>query len=188
MANTNAIQTLNFSTLNLDLQVLHKRVPCGEAEISLFLTAVENTWIHKRQKRREHGRHLRELPRAQPTSTCSTDASAPSVPDTDTPTPTPEEPTAEGSNVKERNEQQDSEKGADVPMESPTEPKQAAAGGPQNPETVQHFLLKCLVNVKEEENDVVVEMHWVEGQNKDLMNQLCTCLKNSLFRQVAKPT
>ncbi|XP_016311130.1 methyltransferase-like protein 16 [Sinocyclocheilus anshuiensis] len=171
-----------------DLKVLHKRVPCGEAELSLFLTAVENTWIHVRQKRREQGRHLRELPRAQPTSTCSTDASAPSVPDTDTPTPAPEEPSAEGSNTKERNEQQDPEKGADVPMESPTEPKQAVAGGPQNPETVQHFLFKCLVNVKEEENDVVVEMHWVEGQNKDLMNQLCTCLKNSLFRQVAKPT
>uniref|UniRef100_A0A8C1DVB6 U6 small nuclear RNA (adenine-(43)-N(6))-methyltransferase n=2 Tax=Cyprinus carpio TaxID=7962 RepID=A0A8C1DVB6_CYPCA len=171
-----------------DLKVLHKRVPCGEAELSLFLTAVENTWIHTRQKRREQGRHLRELPRAQPTSTCSTDASAPSVPDTDTPTPAPEEPTAEGSNAKERNEQQDPEKSADVPMESPTEPKQVAAGSPQNPETVQHFLFKCLVNVKQEENDVVVEMHWVEGQNKDLMNQLCTCLKNSLFRQVAKAT
>uniref|UniRef100_A0A671KBX2 U6 small nuclear RNA (adenine-(43)-N(6))-methyltransferase n=1 Tax=Sinocyclocheilus anshuiensis TaxID=1608454 RepID=A0A671KBX2_9TELE len=120
-----------------DLKVLHKRVPCGEAELNLFLTAVENTWIHVRQKRREQGRHLRELPRAQPTSTCSTDA---------------------------------------------------AVGDPQNPETVQCFLFKCLVTVKEEENDVVVEMHWVEGQNKDLMNQLCTCLKNSLFRQVAKPT
>uniref|UniRef100_A0A8C2K0L5 U6 small nuclear RNA (adenine-(43)-N(6))-methyltransferase n=1 Tax=Cyprinus carpio TaxID=7962 RepID=A0A8C2K0L5_CYPCA len=112
-----------------DLKVLHKQVPCGEAELSLFLTAVENTWIHARQKRREQGRHLRELPRAQPTSTCK--------------------------------------KGAN---------------------TVQCFLFKCLVNVKEEENDVVVEMHWVEGQNKDLMNQLCTCLKNSLFRQGAKPT
>uniref|UniRef100_A0A672SR98 U6 small nuclear RNA (adenine-(43)-N(6))-methyltransferase n=1 Tax=Sinocyclocheilus grahami TaxID=75366 RepID=A0A672SR98_SINGR len=112
-------------------------VPCGEAEFNLFLTAVENTWIHVRQKRREQGRHLRELPRAQPTSTCSTDA---------------------------------------------------AVGDPQNPETVQCFLFLCLVTVKEEENDVVVEMHWVEGQNKDLMNQPCTCLKNSLFRQVAKPT
>lgn len=170
------------------LKVLHKQVPCGEAELSLFLTAVENTWIHARQKRREQGRHLRELPRAQPTSTCSTDAAAPSVPDTDASTPAPEEPTAEGSNAKERDDQQDLEKGANVPMDSPTEPQEAAVGDPQNPETVQCFLFKCLVNVKEEENDVVVEMHWVEGQNKDLMNQLCTCLKNSLFRQGAKPT
>ncbi|XP_043077953.1 RNA N6-adenosine-methyltransferase mettl16 isoform X1 [Puntigrus tetrazona] len=169
-----------------DLKVLHKRVPCGEAELSLFLTAVENTWIHTRQKRREQGRHLRELPRAEPTSTRNADASAPSVPDTDT--PTPEQPTAEGSNAKDTSEQQDPGKGAEVPMESHSEPKQVATGGTQNPETVQHFLFKCLVNVKEEENDVVVEMHWVEGPNKDLMNQLCTCLKNSLFRQVAKPT
>lgn len=114
------------------------------------------------------------------------DTSAPSVPGTDT--PALEETTAEGSNGKETDEQHNPEKGADVPMESPTEPKEADVSAPQTPETVQHFLFKCLVNVKEEENDVVVEMHWVEGQNKDLMNQLCTCLKNSLFRQVAKPT
>lgn len=128
-----------------DLKVLHKRVPGGEAELSLFLTAVENTWIHSRQKRREQGRHLRELPRAQ-------------------------EPPSEETSITEHQ--------PDVPAESPA-----------NPEALQHFLFKCLVNVKqEEEKDVLVEMHWVEGQNKDLMNQLCTCLKNALFRQVAKPT
>uniref|UniRef100_A0A8C7MDU6 U6 small nuclear RNA (adenine-(43)-N(6))-methyltransferase n=1 Tax=Oncorhynchus kisutch TaxID=8019 RepID=A0A8C7MDU6_ONCKI len=32
------------------LQVLHKRVPCGRKEQNLFLTAVENTWIHRRQR------------------------------------------------------------------------------------------------------------------------------------------
>jgi methyltransferase len=58
---------------------------------------------------------------------------------------------------------------------------------PQSPGAVQHFLFKCLVNVKAEEQDVAVEIHWVEGQNKDLMNQLCTYLKNTLFRVVAKP-
>ncbi|KAL7848844.1 hypothetical protein SRHO_G00204670 [Serrasalmus rhombeus] len=52
-----------------DLKVLHKRVPCSESELSIFLTAVENTWIHGRQKRREHGRQLRELPRAPPPTT-----------------------------------------------------------------------------------------------------------------------
>ncbi|NP_001003611.1 RNA N(6)-adenosine-methyltransferase mettl16 [Danio rerio] len=130
-----------------DLKVLHKRVPGGEVELSLFLTAVENTWIHSRQKRREQGRHLRELPRAQ-------------------------EPPSEETSVTEQQQQ------PDIPPESPA-----------NAEALQHFLFKCLVNVKqEEEKDVLVEMHWVEGQNKDLMNQLCTCLKNALFRQVAKPT
>ncbi|XP_055052574.2 RNA N(6)-adenosine-methyltransferase mettl16 [Misgurnus anguillicaudatus] len=174
-----------------DLKVLHKRVPCGEAELSLFLTAVENTWVHARQKRREQGRHLRELPRAQPPS--SRDTTAPSASSTDTLPPTPEETSAENStdpqhsNGKETDEQHQPEKHAGVPMES-TSKEEAPISCPQNTEAVQQFLFKCLVNVKVEENDVVVEMHWVEGRNKDLMNQLCTCLKNSLFRQVAKPT
>lgn len=73
-------------------------------------------------------------------------------------------------------------------MESPTKQNEAPISCTSNPETVQQFLFKCLVNMKMEDSDVVVEMHWVEGQNKDLMNQLCTCLKNSLFRQVANPT
>ncbi|XP_051535930.1 RNA N6-adenosine-methyltransferase mettl16 [Myxocyprinus asiaticus] len=175
-----------------DLKVLHKRVLCGEAELGLFLTAVENTWIHTRQKRREQGRQLRELPRAPPSSACNTDTSSPSVLSTNAPA-TEGSTNPPDSNGKEKEKQQIPEKDADVPMESPTsqvptEEKEAAVSSPQNPETVQNFLFKCLVNVKAEESDVVVEMHWVEGQNKDLMNQLCTCLKNSLFRQVAKPT
>ena len=43
---------------------------------------------------------------------------------------------------------------------------------PQSPSVVQHFLFKCLVNMKAEEQDVAVEIHWVEGQNKDMLNQL----------------
>ncbi|KAJ8342208.1 hypothetical protein SKAU_G00321360 [Synaphobranchus kaupii] len=48
------------------LRVLHKRVPGEEAELSLFLTAVENSWVHIRQRRRDHGRQLRELPQGPP--------------------------------------------------------------------------------------------------------------------------
>lgn len=63
---------------------------------------------------------------------------------------------------------------------------------PESPGRVQSFLFKSLLNVKAspeaEEGDVLVEMHWVEGQNKDLMNQLCTCLKNSLLRNAATST
>uniref|UniRef100_A0AAQ5X087 U6 small nuclear RNA (adenine-(43)-N(6))-methyltransferase n=1 Tax=Amphiprion ocellaris TaxID=80972 RepID=A0AAQ5X087_AMPOC len=116
-----------------DLRVLHKRVPCRKQEQSLFLTAVENTWIHGRQKRREQRRQLRELPRA---------------------------PHCAGTSSQ-----------TDVDMES---------------STFEHFLFKCLLNVMLEESDVVIEMHWVEGQNKDLMNQLCTYLKNTLLKSVAK--
>uniref|UniRef100_A0A674DYY1 U6 small nuclear RNA (adenine-(43)-N(6))-methyltransferase n=1 Tax=Salmo trutta TaxID=8032 RepID=A0A674DYY1_SALTR len=45
---------------------------------------------------------------------------------------------------------------------------------------VQHFLFKCLVNVKAEEQDIAVEIRWVEGRNKDMMNQLCTYLRNTV--------
>ena len=47
------------------------------------------------------------------------------------------------------------------------------------------YLFKCLINVKKEVDDALVEMHWVEGQNRDLMNQLCTYIHNQNFRLVA---
>lgn len=47
------------------------------------------------------------------------------------------------------------------------------------------YLFKCLINVKKEVDDALVEMHWVEGQNRDLMNQLCTYIRNQIFRLVA---
>lgn len=52
-------------------------------------------------------------------------------------------------------------------------------------EVAGHYLFKCLINVKKEVDDALVEMHWVEGQNRDLMNQLCTYIRNQIFRLVA---
>uniref|UniRef100_A0A674EXM3 U6 small nuclear RNA (adenine-(43)-N(6))-methyltransferase n=1 Tax=Salmo trutta TaxID=8032 RepID=A0A674EXM3_SALTR len=159
-----------------DLKVLYKRVPCGRKEQSLFLTVVENNWIHGRQRRRDQGRHLRELPRAPPSGISTTPSSVTAhVPQ---------------SGTNRANSQGAS--GQEVQKEVPTETQEVNATGqevtqPQSPGAVQHFLFKCLVNVKAEEQDVAVEIHWVEGQNKDLMNQLCTYLKNTLFRVVAKP-
>lgn len=66
-------------------------------------------------------------------------------------------------------------------------PAAAASPQQQSPDRVQSFLLKSLLNVKTQGADVLVEMHWVEGQNKDLMNQLCTCLKNTILRTAASP-
>lgn len=37
-----------------------------------------------------------------------------------------------------------------------------------------HYLFKCLMNSKKQVDNALVEIHWVEGQNRDLMNQLCT--------------
>ncbi|CAL8361365.1 unnamed protein product [Merluccius merluccius] len=128
-----------------DLRVLHKHVPSTGQHKSLFLTAVENTWIHGRQKWREQKRQLRELPRAPPAAMA-------------------------GSQTATTNEA--------VPAKPPL-----------TPSSVQEFLFKCLLEVLMEESSggVVVEMHWVEGQSKDLMNQLCTYLKNSLLKMVASP-
>ncbi|XP_026154433.1 RNA N(6)-adenosine-methyltransferase mettl16 [Mastacembelus armatus] len=208
-----------------DLRVLHKRVPCREQEQGLFLTAVENTWIHVRQKRREHKRQLRELPRAPHcarTSSQTTVASAPaSTQNSNTPddscqnTTTPVQelagPQQTGSGAysaetskhnipAEQNEALENMADEDVDMESSyteagqeTEPKETPSAAseppakrPLSPGAVEHFLFKCLLNVMQEVSDVVIEMHWVEGQNKDLMNQLCTYLKNILLKSVAK--
>ncbi|XP_023132682.1 RNA N6-adenosine-methyltransferase mettl16 [Amphiprion ocellaris] len=201
-----------------DLRVLHKRVPCRKQEQSLFLTAVENTWIHGRQKRREQRRQLRELPRAPHCAGTSSQTAGTPPPSQSQPTSTnsssqdsnaENETTPSNEPVKEvtpdttgeQKELPESGTGEDVDMESSTcaepgqeaDPQEAVAAAseapskrPLSPGTVEHFLFKCLLNVMLEESDVVIEMHWVEGQNKDLMNQLCTYLKNTLLKSVAK--
>ncbi|KAF7668865.1 hypothetical protein LDENG_00282890 [Lucifuga dentata] len=234
-----------------DLRVLHKHVPCRKQEQSLFLTAVENTWIHGRQKRREQKRQLRELPRAPPCAGTSSQASLATTvvktpPSQNQPSSTqitenqgsiqnkttpaqeqdgqqqqPAEPAANGSSSNETHKEElqnpaggqkealENATDEDVDMESPTcteaaaqsppaagqevGPKEVPAAAveapsqrPLSPGTVEHFLFKCLLNVMLEERDVVIEIHWVEGQNKDLMNQLCTYLKNTLLKSVAK--
>ncbi|XP_060902451.1 RNA N6-adenosine-methyltransferase mettl16 [Labrus mixtus] len=205
-----------------DLRVLHKHVPCTKQEQSLFLTAVENTWIHGRQKRREGARQLRELPRA-PQSAGTTSSQTTKATSTTTTTPSSQNRSSSSQNTlddnthsscasaeetskdvthapaAEQKEVLESVSGGDVDMESSMEagqeavPKETPAAAseppserPLSPAAVKHFLFKCLLNVLPEERDVVVEMHWVEGQNKDLMNQLCTYLKNTLLKSVGK--
>lgn len=207
------------------LQVLHKRVPCKKEEQSLFLTAVENTWIHGRQKRREQTRQLRELPRAPhcagTTSQTTVTAGAPETcPTSQNQLTTAENSSSQNENAEskstpadkpgrevtesmtgEQKEAPEKVTGEDVDMESSTctgtgqeadlKETPAAASEPPSkqpvsPSTVKHFLFKCLLNVIQEQSDVVIEMHWVEGLNRDLMNQLCTYLKNTLLKTVAK--
>ncbi|KAG7480185.1 hypothetical protein JOB18_045329 [Solea senegalensis] len=220
-----------------DLRVLHKRLPCKQQEQSLFVTAVENTWVHGRQKRREQKRQLRELPRAPHFVGTSSQTKVASAAPTITPlyqnqpasaqnsnihqedgtnkTTTAQEPgelqqpqpevginNGSSSNVanKDVTESKSGEEkevskdltSADLDMEFTGSSVASAvvcdppARRPQSPSTVKHFLFKCLLNVMLEASDVVIEMHWVEGQSKDLMNQLCTYLKNSLLKSVAK--
>ncbi|CAJ1065546.1 RNA N6-adenosine-methyltransferase mettl16 isoform X1 [Xyrichtys novacula] len=206
-----------------DLKVLHKRVPCRKGEQSLLLTAVENTWIHNRQKRREGARQLRELPRAPqsvgtstqiptvtaaPTTTQAAENQSVSI--DNTPADNVQDNCALSNETSEevtlnptghQKEVSECVSGGDVNMETSTSAeagqetgaKEAPAAESEPPcaKTLslsgdEHFLLKCLLNVTPEERDVVIEMHWVEGQNKDLMNQLCTFLKNTLLRFIGK--
>lgn len=97
-----------------------------------------------------------------------------------------------GNTTGEQKEVSEDVTGEDVDMES-TGPKETPAASseppskrPLSPGAVEHFLFKCLLNVILDEQDVMIEMHWVEGQNKDLMNQLCTYLKNTLLKSIAK--
>ncbi|XP_034081485.1 RNA N6-adenosine-methyltransferase mettl16 [Gymnodraco acuticeps] len=225
-----------------DLRVIHKRVPCSKQEQSLLLTAVENTWIHSREKRREGSRQLRELPRAPQcaaTSSATGSATSSQTPlTTAAPATNPvfqnqssknsttqgegaqnkagsaQEPerVENGSSLKETSqdvklnptaEQKDvledvsgedmelstcSETGQEAgPQEAPVPAQELPSKRPKSPAAPEHFLFKCLLNVMMEECDVVIEMHWVEGQSRDLMNQLCTYLKNTLLRCIAKP-
>ncbi|XP_020563958.1 U6 small nuclear RNA (adenine-(43)-N(6))-methyltransferase isoform X2 [Oryzias latipes] len=197
-------------------EVVHKRVPCRKPLESLFLTAVENTWIHGRQKRREQKRQLRELPRAPQCSGTSSQTSGVSA-SPHAPSPSQNELTSRQEDdqagktltIKEEieskpgeedevtnvgivpGEAEDMETSSCAETEKCVKESAAAANEPppkrpHSPGTVQHFLFQCLLKVMLEESEVVVEMHWVGGQNKDLMNQLRTYLMNSLLKTVAK--
>lgn len=209
-----------------DLKVQHKRVPCGKEEVSLFLTAIENSWIHLRRKKRERVRQLREVPRApedviqaleEKKSTPKESGSSQDLaqgPQESVPcgpaSQEGESATVEGhcsnqdllsqeENPEPMEDERNEEKGGMEVLES----CKGSSNGAQDREASEqfsspvsekgshlqgvagHYLFKCLINVKKEVDDALVEMHWVEGQNRDLMNQLCTYIRNQIFRLVA---
>lgn len=217
-SSVDSITALLEKTLT-ELRVLHKRVPCKRQEQSLFLTAVENTWIHGRQKRREQTRQLRELPRAPPCAGTSTQTSAAAPVSTQNQAASTASDESQGADLKARSvPSKESRTEAETAAERPGEPAPGNAGredvdtdssvcaepGQETedrtppaasagdsgalcaPGAVERFLFKCLLNVIPEGNDVGIEMHWVEGQNKDMMNQLRTYLRNTLLKSVGK--
>ncbi|XP_077336622.1 RNA N(6)-adenosine-methyltransferase METTL16 isoform X2 [Lithobates pipiens] len=205
-----------------DLKVEHKYMPCGKEEESLFLTAIENSWVHNRRKKRNQMRQLKELPRApekdfmhmskMETPTLKEDSRQ----DVQTPeasvapeeksksTPDFSSATSASSNPDPMQHPEDTNpESIEDTLALSDEAKDTSRS--QNTETDDHdsskvlnqitgegsqpvqgncspFLFKCLLNVKKETPNVLVELHWVEGQNKDLMNQLCTYLRNQLCR------
>lgn len=182
-----------------------------------MLTALENSWIHLRRKKRERVRHLRELPRASADFLQAIEESDSSGRDSSV---TPKcagqkaaiaagtyltlELTDEGltntSAMKEENctegskgteqeagtlaSSEDSNNTQEESQAFGAEDQTLEIGGTANTSS-EWFLFKCVLNVKRGGDDFVIEMHWVEGQNRDLMNQLCTYLKNQIFRLVA---
>ncbi|XP_008563936.1 PREDICTED: methyltransferase-like protein 16 [Galeopterus variegatus] len=209
-----------------DLKVQHKRVPCGKEEVSLFLTAIENSWIHLRRKKRERVRQLREVPRApedviqaleekmatpkesgtsqdlakgprestlcgpalQEGESVTVEGHCPnqeSLSQEESPEPMEDERSEEKEGVEILESCKGSSNGAQDQEAFEQFSNPVAEKGKRLQEVAGHYLFKCLINVKKEVDDALVEMHWVEGQNRDLMNQLCTYIRNQIFRLVA---
>ncbi|XP_067326179.1 RNA N6-adenosine-methyltransferase METTL16 isoform X2 [Anolis sagrei] len=204
-----------------DLKVHHKNLPFEKDEISLFLTARENSWIHLRRKKRDRVRQLRELPRAsedflQATEEKSQENTTNATECTENKAETTEKSSAaldcdlespegdELNSAQDIKEEENSERLKEnnkveepVRLESLGEYSDAKEDsgildpalstlelGETPSSSNEWFLFKCVLIVKKEGSDILVEMHWIEGQNRDLMNQLCTYLKNQIFRLV----
>uniref|UniRef100_A0A2D4K6L5 U6 small nuclear RNA (adenine-(43)-N(6))-methyltransferase n=2 Tax=Micrurus paraensis TaxID=1970185 RepID=A0A2D4K6L5_9SAUR len=205
-----------------DLKVQHKALPCGKDEVSLFLTAVENSWIHLRRKKRDRVRQLRELPRAsedflqsaeeknQKTSCniseCEGNANESTEKSSEVLCLDVELPGSSRLNnipaIQEENVHGSSEECSSA--EEPSiisESKDISSNQNEGTTTFaaeilaleteqsdhtsgEWFLFKCVLIVKKEGPDNLIEMHWIAGQNRDLMNQLCTYLKNQMFRLI----
>ncbi|XP_069495116.1 RNA N6-adenosine-methyltransferase METTL16 [Ambystoma mexicanum] len=225
------VVTVLIEKILTDLKVQHKQVPCGKEEKSLLLTAIENSWVHIRRKKRDECRQLRELPRAppdlfevlqmaeenkQPNTEANTSKHS-GKPDVESQQVSPN--TQEGGDLcpaggstsialvplpKVENTSESMEKDTAKLKRTPSQRSEISGNsreeadasnyvfttpveGEQSKQGIGgHFLFKCLINAKKDGSDVLVEMHWLEGQNRDLMNQLCTYLRNQIFRMVVR--
>ncbi|KAK7803229.1 hypothetical protein U0070_021803 [Myodes glareolus] len=200
-----------------DLKVHHKRIPCRKEEVSLFLTAIENSWIHLRRKKRERVRQLREVPRApedvilaleerkstskelsgsQDVAPCSQGSALfrLAVPEGQAAALgghcLSQESLCQEETLEAMEDERSEERGGMEAMESCKGSSNGAQDGEASEKAdrldgaAARYLFKCLINIKKEVDGAVVEMHWVEGQNRDLMNQLCTYIRNQMLRVV----
>ncbi|CAN0055712.1 unnamed protein product [Lampetra planeri] len=235
---------VHLETLLAELKVQHRRVPCRTGEVSLMLTAPENTWIHLRRKRRQSlqttdAPELLESCSTQaptlkqdghsPAKHSSSDESDPTAPSS-TPPPPPPPPQLSSAQQPDQDEQSSGQGSSrDDGMEphkngkctaacklteanEPREGGRVAASGdaadlcvggsgqplakePQGT-TPGGFVLKCQVVVRDEcrmtpaggggghgrSGDVAVDMYWIDGQHRELLNQLSCTLRNKMLR------
>ena len=193
--------------------------------MSLFLTAIENSWIHLRRKKRGRVRQLREGPLAPkdvveileeetspPESGRSQDVAqgpqesalgGPAPPEGESATVGGHGPSQDSLSQEENPDPKEDERSEEKGDMEVLEGCKGSSNGAQDHEAPEPFsspvsekgnhlqgvaglhLFKCLINVKKKVDDALVEMHWVEGQNRDLMNQFCTYICNQTFRLVA---
>ncbi|KAM9320300.1 RNA N(6)-adenosine-methyltransferase METTL16 [Gastrophryne carolinensis] len=215
-----AVVTGFLKKILTDLKVQQKPMPCEKGEESLFLTAIENSWVHIRKRKRDRMRQLRELPRAPEedfmqiskeqkpeqkhshqevhTPHASEPVKEDSLSALNLSSATSLSPEAERTSTTEGlNSESMEEDGLATPDQAEStsiskstetndhdteELNQATVDRSQPAQGHSSFLFKCLLNVKEEKPNVLAEMHWVDGQNRDLMNQLCTYLRNQICR------
>ncbi|XP_032823528.2 RNA N(6)-adenosine-methyltransferase METTL16 isoform X1 [Petromyzon marinus] len=235
--------SVHLETLLAELKVQHRRVPCGTGEVSLMLTAPENTWIHLRRKRRQS---LQTNDAPEPPESCSTqaptlkqdsrspakhsssDESDPKAPSSTSPQPPPpqllsaqqpdqdEQSSGQGSSrdggtephkngkcmaawkLTEANEPREGRVAAsdDAADLSVGEKAVGVSGAPQGTPP-GGFVLKCQVVVRDESrmvpagggggghgrsDDVAVDMYWIDGQHRELLNQLSCTLRNKMLR------
>ncbi|XP_035692171.1 RNA N6-adenosine-methyltransferase mettl16-like isoform X1 [Branchiostoma floridae] len=161
--------------------------PSPDHSISLTLTPTENTWIHNRKRRRQKSREAAEgLKHVE----------QPLMLQFDTPEQKEQQPNTkmeeekmehDGSHVGEGGK---SEKLDDTDSKK-METSDDAANGTTSPgkrgasEEAAHeeFLFKACLSISMIDKGIVMEMGWLEGKDKDGMNQL-VCYLKSQFNKV----
>uniref|UniRef100_A0A8C4PY72 U6 small nuclear RNA (adenine-(43)-N(6))-methyltransferase n=1 Tax=Eptatretus burgeri TaxID=7764 RepID=A0A8C4PY72_EPTBU len=173
-----------------ELKVQFIRVSSAPAEVSLFITAHENTWVHARRKRRkEQQASLTEMAcDGDSRSMSSMEFQAASHSDSEH-TQSPEGHNSAGVCSVGKVESGDNEVERDLDL-----PGMRMSGSSKHSVHGDKPVLKSLVNVKgvddgdqEGNASLFVELHWVEGQNRDSLNQLASVLRNRLLSSCVSP-
>jgi hypothetical protein len=136
---------------------------------------VENTWSHQRRKRRE----MKKQSQSQPTTSSDVASTTGATRDTSLEPPAKREAlegtadavldSAHGSGQVDDNAAKSSEglhsAGRDVGNMSADE---------------RDTLFTSCVNVKRNNDNIIIEMRWIDGQNRELMHQVMQYVKNRL--------
>ncbi|CAH1230766.1 METTL16 [Branchiostoma lanceolatum] len=164
--------------------------PSPDHRVSLTLTPTENTWIHNRKRRRQKSREAREgQKQVEQPLLLQFDTEEQKEPMAEQSTPNTEEEKMEhdGSHVGEGGTPV---KGNDADSKK-METTEGAANGATSPgkrgasevSASEELLFKACLSISMIDKGIVMEMAWLEGKDKDGMNQL-VCYIKSQFTKV----